>query len=175
MHQLQKASKTAIAALLVLAVALGAGFSTPADAKKKAAKGPTAEEIQKSIDTLTKDVDGLTMKVQSRALLSPQENGKLVEIKFKLMDLMGQSPNNPALVRPLYQAGVLYNARESYNDAYELFNYLTEGYPANPYSNKAKSQMQMLEKRFGADTFFVEKGSPAPGTANAAGAKKSSR
>ncbi len=152
--------------ILAIALVLATGTCLPADAaKKKKGSGEGAKaaaELQKGLDEINKQLNSLMVKVQSRALLSPKEAGQLVELKYKLLDLMNAQPNNPLLARPVYQAGVLYQERESYNDAYELFSYVAQGYPGNPYGAKAKSQIQQLEKRFGADYFFVEKSATMP-------------
>lgn len=158
--------KTALIALLSVAMVTGCGLGDVSHAKKKKDDGGNAAseaELQKGLEDINKQLNTLTVKVQTRTLLSPKEAGQLVELKYKLLDIMNQHPNNPLLARPAYQAGVLYNERESYNDAYELFHYVAQGFPGNPYGAKAKSQIQQLEKRFGADYFFVEKSTPVPG------------
>jgi TolA-binding protein len=147
--------------------------SQPAQAKKKeAGPDPAAQadaEVKKGLDPINDGLTKLMIKVQSRALLSPEEAGQLADLKYKLMDLMNQYPQNVQLVKPVYQAGVLFNQREEYDDAYELFNYLAQGFPTNPYGLKAKGQMQQLEKRFGPGYFSVDAVSPAPTTATTGG------
>lgn len=157
--------------ILLAGLCLTAGGQLAAEAKKKATgpdPGAQADaEVKKGIEPINAQLDKLIIKVQSRALLSPKEAGELAELKYKLMDIMNQYPQNALLARPVYQAGILFYERESYNDAYELFNYLAQGYPANPYGTKAKGQIQQLEKRFGADYFAVE-ASAAAGAAGSA-------
>lgn len=165
-----------VISILLAGFCLGAGSQLAAEAKKKGGgANPAAQadaEVKKGIDPINEQLDKLIIKVQSRALLSPKEAGELAELKYKLMDIMNQYPQNALLARPVYQAGVLFFERESYNDAYELFNYLAQGYPGNPYGTKAKSQIQQLEKRFGADYFPVEVSVPAASATPAPAAKK---
>ncbi len=170
-------------ALFLLACLVWAGApDLTAEAKKKAAKvDPAAQAaaeaeakakaaeaaLQKGLTPLTTDLTRLMMRIQGRGLLSPDEAGKLVEIKYKLLDLMEQYPQNPMLAKPLYQAGTLFSEREAYNDAFEMFQYLAQGYMSNPYGAKAKGQIQMLERKFGANYFSVEMAAPVAPPATA--------
>lgn len=165
------------ALLLVTAVLAFSAPDLTAEAKKKAAAiDPVAQaaadaqakaaaeeaQIKKGLDPINRDLNKLMVKVESRALLSPNEAGLLVDIKYKLLDLMDQFPQNAMLAKSVYQAGTLFNDREAYNDAFELFNYLALGYASNPYGAKAKGQIQRLERKFGANYFSVEMAAPAP-------------
>lgn len=168
----QNMKKSMLFALLI-GLSVAVSLDMTADAKKKAAgPDPAAQadaEVKKGLDPINDGLTKLMIKVQSRALLSPDEAGQLADLKYKLMDLMNQYPQNAQLVKPVYQAGILFTLREEYNDAYELFNYLAQGFATNPYGLKAKGQMQQLEKRFGPGYFSVDAVSPAPATATAAG------
>jgi tetratricopeptide (TPR) repeat protein len=135
-----------------------------AEAKAKAAQA----ELKKGLTPLATDLTNLMMRIQGRGLLSPEEAGKLVAIKYKLLDLMEQYPQNPLLAKPLYQAGMLFSEREAYNDAFEMFQYLAQGYISNPYGAKAKGQIQMLERKFGANYFSVEMAAPVTPAVTAA-------
>jgi hypothetical protein len=138
-----------------------------AEAKKAAGPDPAAQaeaELKKSLDPVNDQLMKLMIKVQSRALLSPDEAGQLADLKYKLLDMMNQYPQSLQLARPAYQAGVLFTEREEYNDAYELFNYVAKGFTTNPYGLKAKGQIQQLEKRFGPAYFSVEAVSPTAPT-----------
>lgn len=164
---------------MALLLALGCLLSGTVDpltalAKKKAkdtAAATVVDPVAEAEAKLTKDLtpinDQLTkllVKIQSRDLLSPADAGKLVDIKYKLLDFLTQSPQSAQLTKPLYQAGVLFVEREEYNDAYEMFNYLGQGFATTTYGMKAKGQMQQLEKRFGPNYFAVEAAvtTPAP-------------
>jgi hypothetical protein len=145
---------------LVFCFCIGITGNLTAEAKKKAAgPDPAAQadaEVKKGVDPLNEQLTKLMIKVQSRALLSPEDAGKLADIKYKLQDLMDQYPQSVLLSKPIYQAGILFSEREEYNDAYELFNFLAQSFPTNPYGTKAKSQIQQLEKRFGPAYFSAE-------------------
>jgi hypothetical protein len=157
-------------ALLTLCSGMGNDFSAEAAKKKAAGADPAVQaeaDLKKNLDPINDRLTKLMVKIQSRSLLSPDEAGQLVDLKFKLMDIMNQYPQNVLIARPVYQAGVLFSEREEYNDAYELFNYLAQGFPTNPYGAKAKGQVQQLEKRFGASYFSVEAAAPSPASTTA--------
>ncbi|WP_373531078.1 hypothetical protein [Vampirovibrio sp.] len=175
--------------LLLLCVSLGGARDLTAEAKKKTEKvDPVAQAaaeadakakaseaaIKKGLDPISLQLTKLLMRVQGRGLLSPAEAGQLVELKYQLLDLMEAYPQNGLLAKPVYQAGTLFTDREAYNDAFEMFNYLAQGYASNPYGAKARGQIQILERKFGANYFSVEKATPTaattPETAMAAGA-----
>lgn len=176
-QNLGKLSVGLIVALLALGLGLGPSLNLSAEAKKKAAAAvdPTAKndaEVKKIVDPLNDQLGKLMLKVESRTLLSPEDAGQLADIKYKLVDTLTQYPQSALLVRPLYQAGILFFQRESFNDAYELFSYLAQGFPTTPYGLKSKGQITQLEKRFGADYFAADGAAPpaaAPGTAVAGG------
>jgi hypothetical protein len=157
-----------VAAGLVFCLAIALSVTVPAEAKKKAAAvdpaAAAAAELQKTLDPINKKLLDLTVLVQSRALLSPKQAGELVDIKYKLLDIMNQFPQNELLVRPMYQAGVLFMEREEFNDAYELFHYVALGAATNAYVAKSKSQIQQLEKRFGPNYFYVDAAGTLPST-----------
>jgi hypothetical protein len=160
MKSLLPTLKKTILLLTLAAVMVSAGSESAIAAKKKAA-GPdpaaqAEEEVKKGLEPINTELTKFMIKVQSRSLLSPDEAGKLADLKFKLMDIMNQYPQSTSLAKPVYQAGMLFAEREEYNDAYELFSYLAQGFPTNPYGVKAKGQIQQLEKRFGASYFTVE-------------------
>jgi hypothetical protein len=163
--------------LLMLCVSLGGARDLTAEAKKKSEKvDPVAQaaaeaeskakaaeaEIKKGLDPISKQLSKLLIRVQGRGLLSPDEAGQLVELKYQLLDLMEAFPQHGLLAKPVYQAGTLFSDREAYNDAFEMFNYLAQGYASNPYGAKAKGQIQILERQFGANFFSLEKANPVP-------------
>ena len=165
-----------MSATLILGLGLSPALNLSADAKKKGAvaAGAADAEVKKVTDPINEKLGKLMVKVQSRALLSPEEAGALIDIKFKLLDALTTYPGNAQLARPLYEAGILFNQREAYNDAYELFSYLATGYAATPYGLKSKGQIAQLEKRFGADYFAADGAGAAEPAADptAAAAKK---
>lgn len=164
---LKKITLALMAGWLVVGLGFGPALNLAAEAKKKAGGGDA--EVKKVVDPINEQLGKLMIKVQSRALLSPEEAGQLVDIKFKLVDALTQYPGNALLVRPLYEAAILFSQRESYNDAYELYSYLAQGFAATPYGMKSRGQIAQLEKRFGAEYFAADSaGSAEP----AAPAKK---
>jgi hypothetical protein len=163
--------------LLLLCVSLGGARDLTAEAKKKSAKvDPVAQaaaeaatkaqaaeaEIKKGLNPISTELSKLLIRVQGRGLLSPAEAGQLVALKYQLLDLMEAFPQHGLLAKPVYQAGTLFADREAYNDAFEMFNYLAQGYASNPYGAKARGQIQILERQFGANYFSVEKATPVP-------------
>jgi|GEM_PF-5179010 len=144
-----------------------------AEAKKKAAAGPdpaaVAEEaLKKDIGPLCQKITQFMVKEESMRLLSPKEAGELAELKFKLMDLMNDNPQNPLMAKPLYQGAVLMIMREEYDDAYNFFSYVGQNYPTTSYGMKSKVQVSQLEKRFGAEHFADTSIVAPPPTATAA-------
>jgi len=130
--------------------------------KKKKAKGPSPEEIEKQMsealtpmnDTLTK----LLVKLQSRGIFSPDESGKLEESHIKLLSLMKLNPTSELLIEPVYQAGILQMLRGNYDNAYEMFSHLEMNFPGNPYTLRAahqfkKMKREMVAKGYEADYF----------------------
>jgi hypothetical protein len=162
-----------LAFLLALSCLLsGSVDPLTAVAKKKSkdqaaaqAPDPVAQaeaKLGQELEPIDKQLTTFLMKVQGRALLSPAEAGQLVELKYKLLDYLSKYPQSPQLAKPLYQAGILFVQREEYNDAYEMFNYLAQGFPTSQYGMKAKGQRQQLEKKFGPNYFAVEVSVEAP-------------
>lgn len=169
---LNKLAMALAIALLTIGLGLSPALNYSAEAKKKAAgPDPAAQsdaDVKKIVDPINDQLGKLMVKVQSRALLSPDEAGQLGDIKYKLVDAYTQYPTNAQLVRPMYEAAVILMQRESYNDAYELFSYLAQGFPATPYGLKSKGQMSALEKRFGTDYFAADAAGPADASTAAA-------
>ena len=164
--------KTLVTACMLCAILLNMAGDFTAEAKKKAAAGPdpaiqAEAELKKNLEPITKQLTDLLFKIQSRELLSPKDAGQLAELKYQLLDIVNQNPQNVLIAKPLYQAGIIYSDREEYNDAYELFSYLAQGFPTNPYGGKARGQIQQLEKRFGPGYFAIEAAAAPASTASA--------
>jgi hypothetical protein len=176
MNPFQKTGHRGLSTLVLLCLIIGSVDPITAEAaKKKGGADPAAQaeaEFKKNLEPLTQDLDKLMIKIESRSLLSPDEAGKLAELKYKLLDAMNQSPQNVLIAKPVYQAGVLFTEREAFNDAFELFSFLATNFPANPYGAKARGQIQRLNKRFGPDYFIVETTVP-PAPADPSQAKSS--
>jgi hypothetical protein len=158
--------------LLLVALCLAMAGVPDSEAKKgkSKAKGPSEADLQKSLTSMDKDLMDLVKKSQSRTLFSPEETGTLTEIRFNLIDLMNSFPGNPLLSKPAYQAAKLYAAREMWQDAYDVYRFLVEKYPTDPYGMRAKSEMALLVKQKGADFFppaVATSGDPSLSTADA--------
>lgn len=174
-HPLNTARKGMLL-LTMLCLALGAVDPFTAEAaKKKGGPDPAAQaeaEFQKNLEPLSTELHKLMIKIESRGLLSPDEAGQLADLKFKLLDMMNQFPQNALIAKPVYQAGILFTEREEYNDAFEMFSFLAQGFPTNPYGAKARGQIQLLEKRFGPNYFIVEGAASAAATPTASAETK---
>lgn len=156
--------------LLLVALCLTMAGVPDSEAKKGKGKGPSEADLQKSLTTIDKDLMDLVKKSQSRTLFSPEETGTLTEIRFNLIDLMNSFPGNPLLSKPAYQAAKLYAAREMWQDAYDVYRFLVEKYPTDPYGMRAKSEIALLVKQKGADFFppaLADSGDPSLPTVDA--------
>lgn len=176
--------QSAALALLMAVIFWQGAALCPADAKKKkdagvdvaaeAAKQEAA--LKKELDPVNKQINDLMVKMQSRGLFSPTDAGKLTSVRFKLFDIISQYPAQPILAGPAYQAGLLLSEREEFHNAYELFSFVAESFPQHAYGLKAKSQIQQLERRLGANYFPKELGqtlvSPKPDEKTAAKPEK---
>ncbi len=144
---------------------------SPVDAaKKKKDDGKDAAkqeaEIKAVVDPVDKTLTTLMVKIQSRGLFSPQDAGKLADVKIKLNGLIDQYPTSPLIVKSVFQAGLLFTEREDYMNGYELLSFLAAQFPENPYGLKAKSKILQLEKKLGSDYFPKDEVSaPPPSTA----------
>ena len=160
-----------IIALMVVGLTWGGapnfGVNSVAEAKKKGGAAKGDAEVQKIVDPINVQLGKLMLKVQSRTLLSPDDAAKLMDIKYQLVDAYTQTPQSALLVKPLYETAIIFSQREAFNDAYELFSTLYQGFPTTPYGLKSKGQMAQLEKRFGAD-YFAADGAAPPADAGAA-------
>ncbi len=147
---------------MALGMLFSFGIIDCADAakKKKDAVDPQAEaKLKEGLEPMSKTLGEMLVKIQARALFSPDESGKLEEIKFQLLDLMNQHPKNPVLVQPVYQAGVVYQKRERYLDAYELFSFLSLNFPENPYGLRAQNEIRSMRQKLG-DAYFPAEPEP---------------
>lgn len=142
--------------LCCLFCSMGSADFVAEAAKKKAGKGDA--ELEKTLEPMNKTLAQLIVKAQSRALFSPKESGELVDIKYQLLDLMKDNTTNPLLIKPVYQAAVLCNQREQFDDAMDLYNFLIANFADSPYGLRAKGELQLLKKQIGADP------QPAAGT-----------
>ncbi len=80
----------------------------------------------------------------------------MAEIKYQLIDLIVENPDTPLIAKPAYQAGTLYEFREEFTDAYEVFSYLDSRFPTEPYGVKARVRIGQMKKKMGKDYFPEE-------------------
>ncbi|MEB3205878.1 MAG: hypothetical protein VKK59_00845 [Vampirovibrionales bacterium] len=132
--------------LLLLGACLVFQINLEAIAKKasKADAAAASEDPAMVLAELDKTFDGTLVKVRSRMLLTPKDAQAMAAAKLKLMDLMTSTPNNPALVLPVYKAALLYAERDFPDDALELFEFLQVHFPNHPYSIRAAKHIEKL-------------------------------
>lgn len=148
----------AVKPVLALSLAMVCVFTTgltPVDAKKKKKPKINEEEVKSAIEPVQTDVRALMGKIQSRLLFTPEDNGKLDELKWQLMDLMALYGKSNLLAQPLYQAAVLFETRERLNDAYDMYQFVETTYPEEVVATRAGFKRHKLEQRFGSDLFTV--------------------
>jgi hypothetical protein len=138
-------------AMVVFTLLLGGGLMLQVNMQAMAKKSgksktdaTTAEDPAMVLAGLDKTFDSTLVKVRSRMLLTPKDAQAMAAAKLKLMDLMTSTPNNPALVLPVYKAALLYAERDFSDDAIELFEFLQVHFPNHPYSIRAGKQIEKL-------------------------------
>jgi hypothetical protein len=147
-------------ALIALGLLLLLLCPLSADAAKKK-KGGGDTELQKSLEPISQTLEGLLDKVQSNTLFSAKEAGELINLKFTMMDLIKDNPTSPLLMKPAYQAALLYKHREQFSDAYELFTFLNNTFPDTPYGQQARSELFKMKKLLG-EHYFAPNPTPPP-------------
>ena len=161
--KIRQALAILVAVMLLLPTVTGEAWA--ARKKKDSAEEDAtkaAAELQKTLEPIATQLDELMAKMQARALFSPQDAGVLGKIKYQLVDLMYANPKDDQMAKPVYQAAVLYTDREDYNDAYELFSYVSSKYPKTPYAQKSLMKLGELERRLGANYFSSAKTEAPP-------------
>ena len=97
------------------------------------------EEVQQMSD----DIDNLTKKIYGRALLSPQDSEKLIEIKIKLDNSMLVATNTE--LAPLYyKAGNVYKLRGMKAEAIDCYQTILENFSDTALAPKAKAALAEL-------------------------------
>lgn len=131
----------------------------PVDAAKK--KKADAE-LEKALTPITKILDELVVKAEANALFSAKENGEMLDVKFKLIDLMKDNGKNAGMAKPMFQTGLIMVKREQFSDAYELFNYIATNFVDSPYSGQARMEMNKMKKLLGEEQYNVLVSEAAP-------------
>ncbi len=113
-------------------------------------------EIKEKLAPLSDTLNELLKKKESKTLFSPEDAGKLAEVKYQLIDMIIENPDTSLIAKPAYQAGVLYAFREEFTDAYEVFSFLNSRFPREPYGVKARIRIAEMKKKMGEDYFPQE-------------------
>ncbi|MCA9799986.1 MAG: hypothetical protein KC474_10595 [Cyanobacteria bacterium HKST-UBA04] len=144
---------------LCVALLLAGGFMVqmvhpePAYAKKKAKEEQQGPDVDQEVTELNAMLQPLSRKVAAKGLFSPNDNSKLMEVKFKLLTMMQTIPLNDKLVKPAYETARLFKAREQYDDAFDFFNYVRTNYPNTPFALQSTTEIQRLKQQLGNDYF----------------------
>ena len=123
---------------LIVGFLVLSAISLDVSAAKKGGK-ISKEEVQQMSD----DIDNLTKKIYGRALLSPQDNEKLIEIKIKLDNSMLVATASE--LAPLYyKAGNVYKLRGMNPEAIECYQTILENFSDTALAPKARAALESL-------------------------------
>lgn len=149
---------------LVLLIVLTAIDPVLAASKKKKSKADA--EVEKALEPIVQELTPLSLKGASRGLFSPDEVSKALDIKLKLLDLIQEYPTSTVLIKPAYEAGRLFRAREMYDDAFDFYNYILVNFPNSPYAAQSRVEIQRMKQQLG-EQYFSQSASeqPAPSAA----------
>ena len=114
-------------------------FTMDASAAKKSSKKLAPE----AIENMTATIDNLTKKVYGHALLSPEDNQNLIEIKIKLDNQM-LLLSDPSLAPLYYKAGYLYKMRDMNQEAVECFQTILENFADTALAPKARTSLRAM-------------------------------
>jgi len=127
-----------ILTLTLAAVFVIIAFTMDASAAKKSKK-ISAEDIE----AMTTTIDTLTKKVYGHALLSPEDNQNLIEVKIKLDNQMLVAPD-PSLAPLYYKAGDLYQKRQMKQEAVECYQTILENFADTALAPKARTSLRAM-------------------------------
>lgn len=128
--------------LLILTIAsifVITAFTMDASAAKKSSKKMQPEVIEE----MTATIDNLTKKVYGHALLSPEDNQNLIEVKIKLDNQMLLLPD-PSLAPLYYKAGYLYKQRDMKQESIECFQTILENFADTALAPKARTSLRSM-------------------------------
>lgn len=124
--------------LTIAGIFLLSAICSDVSAAKKSGK-ITKEQVQQMSD----DIDNITKKIYARALLSPEDNEKLISIKIQLDNQMLVATATE--LAPLYyKAGIVYKLRNMNTEAIECFQTILENFSDTALAPKAKAALQDL-------------------------------
>lgn len=123
---------------LLTAFFLISAISLDVSAAKKAGK-----LSKEAIQTMSDDIDAITKKIYGRALLSPQDNEKLIGIKIQLDNqMLGSSATELA---PLYfKAGNVYKLRGMVPEAADCYKTIVENFADTALAPKARAALEEM-------------------------------
>lgn len=112
---------------------------------------------KEAIQEMSDDIDMLTKKIYGRALLSPQDNEKLIGIKIQLDNQMLVSTNTE--IAPLYfKAGNIYRLRDMKPEAIECYQTILENFSDTALAPKARTALESLGVTVAAPATVTEEG-----------------
>ncbi|MBR2526741.1 hypothetical protein IKE67_09775 [bacterium] len=127
-----------ILTLTLAAIFVIIAFTMDASAAKKSKKISSED-----IDAMTTTIDTLTKKVYGHALLSPEDNQNLIEVKIKLDNQMLVAPDT-TLAPLYYKAGDLYKKREMKQEAVECYQTILENFADTALAPKARTALRAM-------------------------------
>lgn len=126
--------------IIILGVFVLLAFSIDAYAAKKSSKSKVSQE---QIQAMSDTIDTLTKKVYGNALLSPEDNRNLIDVKIQLDNQMLVSPD--LTLAPLYyKAGCIYKLREMNAEAIECFQTILENFADTALAPKARANLKAM-------------------------------
>lgn len=98
---------------------------------------------KEAVQQMSDDIDNLTKKIYSRALLSPQDNETLIGIKIQLDNQMLVA--TAAELAPLYyKAGNVYKLRDMKPEAIDCYKTILENFSDTALAPKARAALEEL-------------------------------
>lgn len=123
---------------LIVGIFLISAIGLDVSAAKKGSK-ISKEAVQQMSD----DIDNITKKIYARALLSPEDNEKLIGIKIQLDNqmLVGTATE----LAPLYyKAGNIYKLRDMKPEAIDCYQTILENFSDTALAPKARAALEEL-------------------------------
>ncbi len=126
---------TVVAIFATMAICIDANA-----ARKTAKKKSMAPEI---VQQMSDEIDFLTRKIYGNALLSPEDNQKLIDVKIKLDNQM-LIDTDTTLTPLYYKAGMLYKKREMKEEAIACFQTILENFSDTALAPKARAELRSM-------------------------------
>ncbi|MBE7702704.1 MAG: hypothetical protein E7Z89_01505 [Cyanobacteria bacterium SIG28] len=124
--------------LLTAGIFLFSAIHMDVSAAKKA--GKLSKEV---VQEMSDDIDNITKKIYARALLSPEDNEKLIGIKIQLDNQMLVATATE--LAPLYyKAGNVYKLRNMKAEAIECYQTILENFSSTALAPKARTALAEL-------------------------------